>query len=118
MVADPSRPRCAAAGRCCPDLRIGLEPAPQHHGGYGVSLHRQWSGRDDKALSGGRVTLEVLLHYTIALLWTAVFVLTACKFAILTRQPVVSGLRYGVVVYLVMNLIVPPLSGDSHPPEA
>jgi hypothetical protein len=28
---------------------------------------------------------------------------------------VVSGLRYGVVVYLVLNLIVPPLSGVFSP---
>jgi hypothetical protein len=86
MVGNLSGPCCAAAGRCCPDLRIGLQPAPQHHGEIMV-FHHTASGLVGmpRRLPGGRVTLEVLLHYTIALLWTAVFILAACKFAILTR---------------------------------
>ena len=61
------------------------------------------------------VLLGVALHYIIALIWTAVFYLIAHKFAVVVRRPVLSGLLYGGVVYLIMNFIVVPLSGVAHP---
>jgi hypothetical protein len=61
------------------------------------------------------VLLGVLLHYTIALAWTAAFVLASLRLPVLRRRPVISGLVYGVLVYLIMNLIVLPLS--SVPPH-
>lgn len=56
----------------------------------------------DKALQRGTtsVVVGVALHYTIALIWTAIFYVRA-RFVILTNRPVISGLLYGVVVYLV-----------------
>ena len=56
------------------------------------------------------VFLGVILHYTIALAWTAAFVLASLRIPVLGRRPVISGLAYGLLVYLVMNLIVLPLS--------
>jgi len=56
------------------------------------------------------VALGVVLHYLIALSWTAIFFIASRKFSILIRKPVVSGLLYGVAVYLFMNLVVLPLS--------
>ena len=56
------------------------------------------------------VALGVLIHYTIALFWTGVFYTASRKFSILVRRPVICGLLYGVVVYLVMNLVILPLS--------
>ena len=61
------------------------------------------------------VLLGVGLHYIIALIWTAVFYVVARKFAIVMRRPVLSGLLYGGVVYLIMNFIAVPLSGVPHP---
>jgi len=61
------------------------------------------------------VLLGVGLHYIIALIWTAVFYVVARKFAIVMRRPVLSGLLYGGVVYLIMNFIIVPLSGVPHP---
>jgi hypothetical protein len=58
----------------------------------------------------GPVVLGVLLHYFIALAWTAVFFVASEKLLILRRRPVISGLVYGVIVYLFMNLVVLPLS--------
>jgi hypothetical protein len=60
------------------------------------------------------VVLGVGIHYFIALTWTAVFYCASRKFMILIRRPVVSGLLYGVAVYLFMNLIALPLSGVPH----
>ncbi len=61
------------------------------------------------------VLLGVGLHYIIALIWTTVFYVVARKFAIVMRRPVLSGLLYGGVVYLIMNFIIVPLSGVPHP---
>jgi hypothetical protein len=64
------------------------------------------------AYSGGLSTalLGLALHLFIALVWATLFVLIARLQPILTRQPVVSGLSYGVVIYLVMHHVVLPLS--------
>ncbi|PYL53142.1 MAG: hypothetical protein DMF29_09280 [Verrucomicrobia bacterium] len=56
------------------------------------------------------VALGVLIHYTIALFWTGVFYTASRKFSILVRRPIICGLLYGVVVYLVMNFVILPLS--------
>jgi hypothetical protein len=56
------------------------------------------------------VGLGVVIHYAIALAWTAIFYVAASKFIGLTRRPILSGLVYGVVVYVVMTFIVLPLS--------
>jgi NADH:ubiquinone oxidoreductase subunit 6 (subunit J) len=73
-----------------------------------------------QALRGGlpSVALGVAIHYTIALIWTAVFYAASRKLAILSRRPVISGLVYGGAIYLVMNFIVLPLSGVPHPRSA
>ena len=61
------------------------------------------------------VLLGIGLHYIIALIWTAIFYVVARRFAIVMRRPVLSGLLYGGVVYLIMNFIIVPLSGVPHP---
>jgi hypothetical protein len=60
------------------------------------------------------VVLGVGIHYFIALTWTAVFYFASRKFTVLIRRPVVSGLLFGIAVYLFMNLIALPLSGVPH----
>ena len=67
-------------------------------------------GQSAAATGSGPVVLGVLLHYLIAVTWTAVFVVASQKLLILRRKPVISGLVYGVFVYLFMNFIVLPLS--------
>lgn len=66
----------------------------------------------DSAMSGGLATaaLGLALHYFIALVWTVVFFAASRKMRFLTRQPVIWGLLYGVVVYFVMNFIVLPIT--------
>jgi hypothetical protein len=59
--------------------------------------------------------LGLILHYLIALSWTTLFYILSRKLAILSRRPIVSGLIYGGVIYLVMNFAVLPASSVLHP---
>jgi hypothetical protein len=64
------------------------------------------------ALTGGWTTalLGVAVHFFIAFTIVLVFLLASRRVAALTRAPILWGLVYGVVVYLVMNRIVIPMS--------
>jgi hypothetical protein len=64
------------------------------------------------------VGLGVAAHYAIALAWSAIFFIAATKFMVLIRRAILSGLLYGVVVYVVMNFIVLPLSAVPTRPAA
>lgn len=62
------------------------------------------SGRVPMALWG------IVFHYVITLGWTILFFWLARKFKLLTRNWITSGVIYGVFVWLMMNLVVIPLS--------
>ncbi len=64
------------------------------------------------------LVLGVAIHYTIALFWTAVFYALSRKLPMLTRRPVICGLLYGGLVYVIMNFAVLPFSGIPHAPAA
>ncbi|HEU5217563.1 MAG TPA: hypothetical protein VFU23_02835 [Gemmatimonadales bacterium] len=76
------------------------------------------------ARAGGLATalLGALLHFFIAFCIVATFYLASRRMELLTRQPVWTGVAYGIVVYFVMNLVVLPLSavtpGAFPPPTA
>lgn len=67
----------------------------------------------EAAKSGGNATAALGLgfHFLIALIWTTVFYAASRKIRFLTEQPVVSGVLYGIVVYLIMYLGVQPAFG-------
>lgn len=58
--------------------------------------------------------LGLLLHFIIATGWAAVFYAVSRKVGFLVRQPIISGLLYGIFVFCVMNLVVLPLSAFPH----
>ncbi len=60
------------------------------------------------------VVLGAGIHYSIALIWTAVYYGASRWWGVLARRPVMCGLVYGAVVYLVMNLAVLPLTRVPH----
>ena len=70
------------------------------------------------AFQGGFRTaaLGLALHYLIAFVWTVVFFLAAREFKGLTTNRFLVGMVYGVVVWIVMNLIVLPLSNARRAP--
>lgn len=66
----------------------------------------------ERALHGGSATwlLGVVLHFCIAFSAAAVYCLASRKLEFLKKHFFVCGLFYGIAVFLVMNLIVLPLS--------
>ena len=66
----------------------------------------------EAATAGGWPTalLGVVLHLTVATTIVAVFVLVSRRFPVLTERPFLWGPLYGIAAYVVMNLVVLPLS--------
>lgn len=65
-----------------------------------------------EAFSGGTsiVVLGLLLHYTIALIFTVLFCLLYKAYPIISKNNVLSGICYGIIIWCIMNFIVVPLS--------
>jgi hypothetical protein len=65
-----------------------------------------------EAFSGGlgMAFWGLFFHYLIAYSWTILYFLIYPKFAFLSRHPILSGLAYGIVVWIIMNRVVVPLS--------
>lgn len=64
------------------------------------------------ALQGGAPSawLGLFLQWGMSLLIAAIFVLAALRLRWLTARPIVAGLAYGVIVFVVMSYVVVPLS--------
>jgi uncharacterized membrane protein YagU involved in acid resistance len=71
-----------------------------------------------RSFQGGLATagLGVLLHFGIAAVVAAIYVVASLKLSVLRSQAAILGLLYGAAVYLVMNLIVLPMSAVAHTP--
>ena len=70
----------------------GLYGAETYNGGYRTAV------------------LGLALHFFIALTAAAVFYMASRKLKLIVNQPVLSGVLYGIAVWLFMYLIVLPLS--------
>lgn len=63
--------------------------------------------------------LGLAVHYGLMAIMVVVFVLAARNIPALTSQPLLWGLVYGLITYVVMNLIVVPLRFPAAwPPKA
>lgn len=71
-----------------------------------------------EAYAGGAKTaaLGLALHFLIATVATVVFYLASRSLLFLVERPIITGLLYGVVVYLFMNFVVIPLSSIAQRP--
>lgn len=58
--------------------------------------------------------MGLFLHFIIATGWAAIFYGVSRRIGFLIRQPIISGLVYGILVFCVMNLVVLPLSAFPH----
>jgi uncharacterized membrane protein YagU involved in acid resistance len=81
----------------------------------GVALQRGLQGiaaalLGTKSYEGGMATaaLGLTLHFFIAFVVVSIFYLASRKVPFLTKQPFVSGVLYGIGVYVVMYWIVLP----------
>jgi len=66
----------------------------------------------ESAYAGGIATalLGVLIHFFIAFVIAGVFILSATRISLLRRYSIVGSLLYGFGVFIVMTMIVTPLS--------
>ena len=73
-----------------------------------------------KALAGGlsMALWCVLFHYVIAFFWTILFFLLYPRISGISQNKYVNGVVYGGLIWLVMNLMVLPLSRVSQAPIA
>lgn len=64
------------------------------------------------SFSGGNgiILAGLLLHYTIAFVFTLLFFWLFPKIKVFSKNKIMTGVGYGVFVWMVMNLIVVPLS--------
>jgi uncharacterized membrane protein YagU involved in acid resistance len=63
------------------------------------------------------VELGLVLQWAMSIIIASIFVVAAQWKPALKRHWIKSGLAYGVVIFLVMNYIVLPLSAIGHPPR-
>lgn len=65
-----------------------------------------------EAFSGSSMMIAwgIIFHYFIAFTWTIVFFVAYPKLSLLRKNAVITGLLYGIVIWLVMNLVVLRLS--------
>lgn len=69
------------------------------------------------AFTGGVPTaaLGLLLHFLLSYAWAGVFLLAAMGAPALARRSLVSGVVFGIVVFLLMRFVVLPLSAFPFP---
>jgi uncharacterized membrane protein YagU involved in acid resistance len=68
------------------------------------------------AFDGGwsAAALGFVCHFFILIVAGWFYLLAGKRLPLLTRQPFAAGVAYGVIIYLVMNFIVVPLSNAPH----
>src|SRR5690606_5318172 len=66
----------------------------------------------DRSFEQGIFTalLGLIFHYFIAFSWTVIFFLIYPELKLSSSSKIFSGLIYGIIIWLIMNLIVVPLS--------
>ena len=64
------------------------------------------------SFDGGNATavLGLALHFCIAFVMALVYVLASRRLPVLLSRPILMGVLYGFVLYVVMNFVVVPLS--------
>jgi uncharacterized membrane protein YagU involved in acid resistance len=71
-----------------------------------------------RSFSGGLATagLGLVVHFAIALVVVGIYILASRRLAVLSTQWVLLGLLFGAAVWVVMNLVVLPLTAVAHSP--
>jgi uncharacterized membrane protein YagU involved in acid resistance len=72
----------------------------------------------ERAFSGGlrMAVLGLVFHYCIAFFWTIIFFISYTAMKISRRNWFITGMAFGIVVWLVMNLVVLPMSNVNRSP--
>lgn len=90
--------------------------------GKGVTLQRilqsigsGWFGKRSFDMGATSATIGIFSHFGIAIAFVLAYWLVARRTPTLLRHPIAYGLPYGVCLYLLMNLVVLPLSAAGSP---
>jgi hypothetical protein len=59
-----------------------------------------------------------VLHFVIATIWAAIYVWASRRMRPLVERPILFGLLYGILVFLIMYEVVQPLSLVARDPRA
>ncbi|HZZ68825.1 MAG TPA: hypothetical protein VFE18_11700 [Phenylobacterium sp.] len=78
--------------------------------GVAHAIARGWFGAAVKTMPPIVDVIGIASHYAILLVAAAIFVLASLRFPILRQRAWITGPLFGVCIYLVMHLIVLPLS--------
>jgi hypothetical protein len=72
------------------------------------------------AFEGGRwaALVGLLLHFLIATIWAAIYQRASVRLRLLVERPVLCGVLYGLIVFLLMYEAVLPLSRVARDPRA
>lgn len=73
-------------------------------------------GRPAFSGGGGTILLGLLFHYIIAFSFTILFFELHSRIRAMRKNWIVTGIIYGIAIWMVMNLIVIPLSNTPHLP--
>ena len=90
-------------------IKTGKDPVNVLSGVAGVVLGK---GLSIKLVPEHENVMQVcglLFHYMIALAWTLIFFQVFPKLKLQNKNKIVTGLVYGVCIWLVMNLVMIPL---------
>jgi len=70
------------------------------------------------AFSGGAIMVVwgIVFHYTIAFAWTIVFFFVYPWLPILWKNKYITGVLYGIFIWVIMNMVVIPLSAIASGP--
>lgn len=90
--------------------------------GHGVGMQRilqsigaGWLGQRSFSMGTTSAAIGAISHFAIAVAFVVAYWLVSRRMPALVRHPVALGLPYGVALYLVMNLVVLPLSAAGSP---
>jgi hypothetical protein len=87
-------------------LRSGARPMGILH-----SIAAGAIGRDAARAGGARTAaLGLALHFVIAFIIAAIYIVTSRVLPVLRQRWVICGIAYGVLAYFVMTFVVVPLS--------
>ncbi len=127
MPASPDKPStlktifiAGVTGAILIDLYLWVTEALIMHRATALILF-QWDASNLLGPSAFRAGIGVaffgcLLHLIVSLIWGAIFTFAALQFRFLTRNILVWGVLFGVVVRLVMAHVIVPLGHAAMPP--
>ena len=107
---------CAILDGFAASIQFGLLGIPLLRVWQGVAVGLLGEPAFGQGWSAGIV--GILLHFAIAFIWAAVFVMLSRLLPFVARAYWFSGPLFGVIVFLVMNLIVVPLSARPKRPAS